>query len=611
MKKPFRSQKGFTLAELMVVIAISIVLAGYKLYPMYLEARASKTSAQGVQIGTLGNTVATYSTELYGPLVNGTSVPGVANIYAPTIAELQSLGRLSANFSANNMYGGSYAVQITKSPAGCVAPNCDIDNLVYLTKAITNPANGRVDAAALGQMVQALAKNGIDAGYSDSATPGTITGANGQWSVPNPVTNAGVPVAGILAVRSGYKSSALGQFMRRDGQLPATGAQDMGGQNVNNVNGLNSATITNTGAANVGGSLSVNGLTSTNGLTNSGNLTNTGAATIGGTLGVSGLTTTAGLTNNGNLQNNGHITNSGNLTNSGTAAITGATTLAGTLAVSGTTTAQGIVNTGTISSTSHISTNGDVQTSRLYLRTVVANGASCAGLTGYQASTAAGSIASCINGTWQTPAANIPPPSPCNATTVSFSGCSGSLPYTQHGSTANVTVTSGSGSATYSCNNGSWAFLSGSCTPPPAGCGAQYVYWNGSASCSGYASAMSSGSGQWVNSSGSGTGSAYATCNNGSISVSSASCSTPSRTFYNPTANNGAYLSSNPANRTQFCLNQGYSSSSGGAQSDFGGTNMPVCWAIDGNNNCTGGGNCTTMAFGNPGCYVQTSVTCQ
>jgi len=343
MKKLSRSQSGFTLAEQLIVIVIAIMIAGYQLYPKYLEARASKTSAQAVQIGTLGNVVATYSTELYGALVNGTPVPGVSNIYAPTIAELQALGRLG-NFTQINSYGGGYAVQITKSPAGCVAPNCDIENLVYLTKPITNPANGRVDGAALGQMVQLLARNGIDAGYSDTMTPGKISGANSQWGMPNPVTSASGPVAGILAVRSGYKSSALGQFMRRDGQLPATGAQDMGGQDVNNVNGLRSSTIMNTGAANVGGSLSVNGLTSTSGISNNGNLTNTGAATIGGALGVGGLTTTAGLTNNGNLQNNGHITNSGNLTNSGAANITGATTVGGTLAVSGMTTAQGITN---------------------------------------------------------------------------------------------------------------------------------------------------------------------------------------------------------------------------------------------------------------------------
>jgi prepilin-type N-terminal cleavage/methylation domain-containing protein len=168
MKKIIRSQKGFTLAELMVVVGISILLAGYKLYPMYLEAHSTKASAQGVQLATLGNSVATYSTQYYGQLVNGTGIPGVANIYAPTIENLKALGLLAPNFSAVNMYGSGYAVRITKSPAGCVAPNCDIENLAYLTSAITNPANGRVDGAALGQAAQMLGKNGADGGYSDT-----------------------------------------------------------------------------------------------------------------------------------------------------------------------------------------------------------------------------------------------------------------------------------------------------------------------------------------------------------------------------------------------------------------------------------------------------------
>lgn len=437
MKNIKRSENGFTLVEVMVAVSITMILAGFKLYPMYIEARMTKAAAQGVQLATWSNSVATYSTTFYNNLVNGTPITGfatgVADIYAPTVEELRAIGLVPATFSATNMYNGAYASRITKTPLGCVAPNCDIENAAFLTKPIINALNGRVDVPALGQAARAV---GQDGGYSDSASPGTIQGANGSWSMVNPVGS----VAGILVMRSGYNSSAMGQFMRRDGALPATGAQDMGGQDVNNVNGLRSTSITNTGSA-----------------------------TVGGALGVVGQTTTNGITNTGALQ-------TGNTTINGTAAISGAATVAGNLAVIGVSTTRGITNTGTITSSGNIATNGDVETNRLYLKTVVANGASCAGLIGYQAATAAGSIASCINGTWQTPAANIPPPSPCNSTTVSFMGCTGSVPYTQHAQTANVSITSGSGNGVYSCNNGSWAFQSGNCTPPPAGCSATTVY---------------------------------------------------------------------------------------------------------------------------------------
>lgn len=569
----------------MVAVVIAITLAGFKLYPMYVEARMTKAAAQGKQLATWSNSVATYSTIFYNNLVNGTSIAGVADIYAPTVAELRALGLISATFSAANMYNGNYGAKITKTPIGCVAPNCDIENLAYLTNPITNTMNGRLDVPVLGKAAQTL---GEDAGYSDLSTPGTVMGPDGKWSVVNPVGN----VAGILVMRSGYNSSAMGQFMRRDGALPATGAQNMGGQDVNNVNSLRSTSITNTGNA-----------------------------TVGGALGVTGQTTTNGITNNGALQ-------TGNTTINGTAAITGAATVAGNLAVTGTSTLRGvtntgniantgnITNTGTIASTGNIRTDADVETGRLYLKTVVANGASCAGFTGYQAATAAGSIASCINGTWQTPAANIPPPSPCNATTVSFMGCTGSVPYTQHAQTANVTVTSGSGSAVYSCNNGSWSFQSGNCTPPPAGCSATTVYWSGSASCNAYNSSMSHGSGRWLNSTNSNSGSVYASCNNGVISTSSPSCYSPSRTFYNPTDRSGQALAANPGNRASFCQAQGMSAVGNGTESDFGGSDIPHCYSADGSLRCTapatyGAANCKDVPYGNPGCFIQTSVTCQ
>ena len=583
MKNIKRFKNGFTLVEVMVAMTITMIVAGYKLYPMYIEARMTKAAAQGVQLATWSNSLATYSTKFYNNLVNNTSISGngitVANIYAPTVLELRALGLIPATFSATNMYNGQYAAKIEKTPLNCMAPDCDIENLAYLTNPITNALNGRIDGPSLGQAARTL---GEDGGYSDLATPGTVRGPNGGWTVVNPVGN----VAGILVMRSGYNSSAMAQFMRRDGALPATGAQDMGGQDVNYVNSLRSTAIVNSGNA-----------------------------TVGGALGVAGETTTNGITNNGALQ-------TGNTTINGTAAITGAATVAGNLAVTGVSTTRGITNTGnitnsgTVTSTGNIVTSGDVQTNRLYLRTVVANGASCAGLTGYQAATAAGSIASCINGTWQTPAANIPPPSPCSAQSVYFQGCTGSLPYTQHGQNANATVTSGSGSAVYACNNGTWAYQSGNCTPPPADCPSRSTSWSGSgASCSGSTGTILHGSGKYVNSTNGNTGSVYASCNNGNILQSSPSCRAATSSYSSPRSAEGYLLSANPGNRQAFCQNKGQSVSGNGSESDRGGQAISICFAIDSNLRCTnpsgGPANCTGFNYGNPGCWVQTTVTCQ
>lgn len=599
MLKNKRSAHGFTLIEMAIVIALGIMLSGALLWPQVVKARHEKAVAQGTQMATLNNVVATFQTRNYGSLVANTAVAGIANPYAPTIAELRNWG-LPANFSAQNLYGGGYAVRIERVPAGCTPPDCDLQGVINLTAPILNPLTGRVDGSALGAIVQSMQANATpDAGWSTIGAPTVITGQGGTWTLANPAGN----VAGILAMRSGYGSSGMAQFMRRDGTLAATGAQNMGGQNVNNVNTLNSTTISNVGNATIGGALGVTGQTSTNGISNNGAI-GTNTANVSGTL-AAGTANVAGALTAGNTTVNGTATINGAASVSGTLGVTGGATMGSSLTVAGATVTNGMTNYGRLTNT------GDVQTARLYLTTVVTNGASCAGLTGYQAATAAGSIASCINGTWQTPAANIPPPSPCNSTMVSFQGCSGSVPYTQSGTTANVTVTSGSGYATYSCNNGSWAFMSGSCTPPPAGCSGQTVYWSGSASCSGYSSSLSHGGGQWVNSSGSNNGSVYASCNNGSISLTSGSCASSTVSYSYPTSREGYSMSASPSGRKQFCLNQGHSDEAGGSQADYGGLNLQICWSIDGLGNCTGQGNCSGAAPGNPGCWIQTSVTCK
>lgn len=619
-----RAQRGFTLLEVGIAIAISMMAATAFLWVQTMNLRVSKANAQGTQLTTLSNAVATYMTTYYSQLVNNQAIAGFANIYAPTVAELKTAQIvLPPNFSATNLYGGGYAVTISKTPGGCVSPNCDISSITNLTNAITNPLTGRVDGAALGNAMSVI---GADGGFSTNAVPGSITGQGGAWTATNPAGS----VAGILAMRAGYGSSGWAQFLRRDGQLPMTGPLNMGSQNVNNANTVNSTT-----------------------------LANSGNATVGGTLGVTGQTSTNGIANTGSLS-------TGNTTVNGTATVTGNTSLGGTLAVTGYTNTNGLTNAGNLTNT------GDVSTGKILLNTIVGNGSSCVGLNGFQASTAAGSIVSCINGVWQTPSGSVQPPSPCNATSVNFGGCSGNLPYTLSGQNASAAMTYGTGNATYSCNNGtfslvsyqctpppascngtsvsfgagcsgtipytssgsvasanvttgsgyanyycsngSWSLQSFNCTPPPAGCGAQTVSWSVSASCSGPVSSLSSGSGQWVNANNGNNGSVFVSCNNGSLSQSSATC-TPQITYYSfPTTAGGQYLAANPTARAQWCNNHGkVPAASGQIQQDYGGLAFPYCVTIDGFNNCQPGwsGSCSNVAPVNPGCWIQTQLACQ
>lgn len=506
MTKKTPLQIGFTLVELMITVAISTMLLAAGVWIKNELYQIDKATSQGTHLATLTNSVGTYATVYHNNLVNNTAIAGYTNIYAPTIAELRTAGYVPANFNATSDYGFAYSIAVARYPTGCTAPNCDITILVCVNGSITDPRSGLVDGPALGSAAQ---KAGQDAGYSTPSVPGTITGLAAAWTTANPAGN----VPGVLCMRAGYGSSGWSQFLRRDsGDAGMTGNLKMGGNDITNAAAVNSVT-----------------------------LNNTGNATVGGNLGVTGSSTLAGITNNGNLTNTGNITNSGALATgnttitgtvnvSGNATLSGNTTVGGTLGVSGLTTTAGITNTGTISNTGNITTTGDVTTGRLKLNTIVVNNSSCTGLNGYQAATAAGSIASCINGVWTTPNASTAVPPPCSSQSITWgstSGCSATLPATVSGSTATVSANSpNSGSATFSCTSGTWSFQSGSCSMQ---CSAQTLTWGSGCQASFPATAGGSSATRSATNSPY-SGSATYSCNstNGTWSFSSGSCTAPS-----------------------------------------------------------------------------------
>ncbi|MGY8527621.1 type II secretion system protein [Paracidovorax citrulli] len=452
-----RQQSGFTLLELVLVLGIIMALLTGVIWYNNRMASIAKANAQSDTLRTLSNALNTYAVVYKTPLADQTPVSGVANSYAPTIAELKALGLLTTTFSPESLYGGGYAMRLELYPATCTPPACDLETLTSLTSPIIDPRTRRVDTSALGS---AAGKIGGDAGYSSTAAPAVVSGVGGAWSKTNPQGS----VAGILAIRGGYGSSGYAQFTRRDGSAPPTADWNMANVNVTGIAGLGSTTFNNSGTATIGGATELNS-----------------------TLNVAGATTTRNITANGNVS------------------------------ITGMTTTRGITNTG------NIDNSGDVITGRLSLETVVVNGSACPGLNGYQARTAAGSIASCINNIWTTPNAATAPPPPCTTRTVSWgSGCSGTISGAPSGSTGNVSASYGTGSATFVCSNGSWLFQSGTCTLPCTGT----FSWGGGI-CSMSVGTMSSGTTRTLTMpsksgprGGTYTGTANVTCNNGSISVS-------------------------------------------------------------------------------------------
>ena len=228
-----KTQSGFTLLEMGVVMIIMGILATLTLMKKYDDFRDNIGKIGGGQVLKVSAALGQYQVNYYSQLVNNTAIAGVANIYAPTIAELSALNLLPGGFQNQNALGGQYITQVSRVPAACVPPACDLSSLVWLDTPVRRPSTGGIDGAVLGT---AATEIGDDAAYSRTDVPGTLQGNN--WNVANPQGN----VAGILGARNGFGSSGWGRFLPRDGSLPMTGTLDLG---ANSLIGLVSATSGN------------------------------------------------------------------------------------------------------------------------------------------------------------------------------------------------------------------------------------------------------------------------------------------------------------------------------------------------------------------------------
>lgn len=137
----------------------------------------------------------------------------------------------------------------------------------------------------------------------------------------------------------------------------------------------------------------------------------------------------------------------------------------------------------------------------------------------------------------------------CSSGTLSWgSGCSAPVGNGSAGAAGTLTNTAAgySGSASFSCSRGTWAYQSGSCARNDNPCSAGTISWGGS--CSAAYSQISHGATAPVTNSASGfTGAADLSCSNGAVSVSNSSCASQDTTadcimaFADPQNSDGCY----------------------------------------------------------------------
>jgi prepilin-type N-terminal cleavage/methylation domain-containing protein len=236
LKAFLKNNSGFTLVELAIVTTIITISLSVGLWKMSQDAKIDKGYALADQLKTISGGVSSYITTNYGQLSAAVPViSGVVNPMRPTIAELKAGGYLNSAINITNIYGSGYGVFLNKAPASCIPPACDVEGLVSITQPITHPSSSAIDTVVLGAASKRL---GGDSAVSYTAA--IFSGAGGTWTMPNPLTKAG-----LLAIRNGYNASGFAALYRRDGSVPLTGNLAGGGMNIDDVNTINASGTVN------------------------------------------------------------------------------------------------------------------------------------------------------------------------------------------------------------------------------------------------------------------------------------------------------------------------------------------------------------------------------
>lgn len=238
-------QLGFMLLEMALSLLVFSVILGIRMRNDYQDlldlkaTNAGKTVAK-VQSG-LNDTISSYY-DLFVNMHEGEVSPidikigvganektiTISDGFHPTIQNLIDLGKLPQNFRDKTAFGGSFKIELTKVPSGCVAPNCNIDGIVVLDSPFT--IAGVVDEARLGIAIRSI---GVDGGGTSNQNKSLIKGHSGQWNSPLP---AGItPAKALIAARAGYSSAMWANFFRIDGSRWMTGDGNFGGHSLVNV----------------------------------------------------------------------------------------------------------------------------------------------------------------------------------------------------------------------------------------------------------------------------------------------------------------------------------------------------------------------------------------
>ena len=253
-------QRGFSLVELMVVIAISTIITIASAPALVWKIEDAGMEATGVYMNILKSALEKYNITNHDALVGGLPVTGVATPLAPTVAELIATNYVSSpSFPSFTPQRIPVKTQIVLQ--ACPGPSCRLFGIAYTTKAMTyvGTTDIRYDLVA-----SYLASPGAAGSGAASQQGAEAVLRSPVFTLPNPV--AGTP-GGIIAIGTYLDEGIFANFVKirdtRDpdlkggmtltGNLPSGNTLDVNGNLLVNgkTNLLDDVTVTDAGTGTV------------------------------------------------------------------------------------------------------------------------------------------------------------------------------------------------------------------------------------------------------------------------------------------------------------------------------------------------------------------------
>jgi len=220
-----------SILEMLIVLIGAALLTVQGIKEDISAKRQNLLQIEGQNIASINSALGSYITNNFASLIPaGFSQTTSTAIAAPTLAQLSAQANNKVAFKNGPFWGGTYQIALSIVPDNCstAAGNCHIASQIYPSLPLISMKDKTADIAGAGILAAA---GGSQFGYSTNASPATITGMHGQWSLPNPIGSK----PGMVLAINGFGADGNSPYYRRDGALPLTGTMNANNQDMQNV----------------------------------------------------------------------------------------------------------------------------------------------------------------------------------------------------------------------------------------------------------------------------------------------------------------------------------------------------------------------------------------